>query len=43
MLAELADTAILGNGLYYGELDNDQAKLGLVQSIILFTIMIGII
>ena len=29
MLAELAETAILGNGIYYGELDNDQAKLGL--------------
>ena len=28
MFAELADKAVLGNGLYYGELDNDQAKLG---------------
>ena len=30
MLAELTDSAILGNGLYYGELDNDQAKIGRV-------------
>ena len=38
MFAELANEAVLANGLYYGELDNDQAKIGKKRSFTIFKI-----
>ena len=38
MFAELANEAVLANGLYYGELDNDQAKIGKTKSFTKFKI-----
>ena len=38
MFAELANEAVLANGLYYGELDNDQAKIGKKKSFTKFKI-----
>ena len=38
MFAELANEAVLANGLYYGELDNDQAKVGKRMSFTIFKI-----